>query len=188
MSESFAVTLSPDFERARKLSRIMAVLFTIAFWLTLAATILALAIPLDPIIERGGHGGVGHGTIGFDTLTLSLEGLSVSQCLLVMLAFEITILPLVFLMHHARRLFSHFARGEVFAVAAITHIQAAGLWLIVSFFSPIAGGILLLAGGMAAGQPIGPGLWPLGTGVVTFIAAHVMAEARRIADDNAGII
>jgi len=101
MSET--LTLSADFTRARKLSRVVAVLFTITFWFSLAGAVLILATPLDPIIE-GGRGG--HGLVeGFNGITVSLEGLSVLQCVWVALALEITIVPAVFLMHHTRRVF-----------------------------------------------------------------------------------
>jgi len=185
MSESFPtiVSLSPDFECARKLSRVMAVIFTIGFWLTLLTAVLSLGTPLAPIIDAGGNS-----TIGFNGLNISLAGLSVVQCVWVMLAFEIIILPAVFLMHHTRRVFGHFARGEVFVLPVIRHIRGAGFWLFLSYFAGIAGGILLVASGVTQHVHYDSGLWPLGIGVVTFIAAHVMEEARRIADDNAGIV
>jgi hypothetical protein len=98
-------------------------------------------------------------------------------------------IPILFLMHHARLLFRHFARGDVFAATAIAHIRAAGLWLIAYPFAGIAGGILVVASGVThAVHHIVPGLWPLATGVTTFIAAHVMAEAQRIAAENAEIV
>ncbi|HTM77821.1 MAG TPA: hypothetical protein VL133_09360 [Devosia sp.] len=182
-------TLSPDFARARKLSRVMAVLFTIGFWLALAGAILILASPLDPIIERGGHGLVGHGNVGVGAagITVSLEGLSVVQCIWVMLALEIAILPVVFLMHHARRIFGHFARGEIFVLPVIVNIRQAGLWLILSFFAPIVGKTALNALKLSHGQADGTA-WPLVIGIVTFIAAHIMAEATRIAAENAEIV
>jgi hypothetical protein len=186
MSESFApaTTLSPDFERARKLSRVMAVLFTIAFWLTLAGTMLLLGLPLDPLLERGG---VGHGIVGFYDIKVSLEGLSVLQCVWVMLAFEMATLPVLFLLHHARLVFGHFAKGEIFVLPVIDHIRSAGLWLIISFFAPMLAQMALNLLQLSQGQAHGS-TWPLTIGAVTFIAASVMAEARRIADDNASIV
>ena len=91
-------------------------------------------------------------------------------------------------MHHARRLFGHFARGEVFTAAAIGHIRATGVWLIVSFFAAIAGRIILAASGVPQTSQSSDGLWPLLTGIATTIAAYVMAEAQRIASDHAEII
>ena len=185
MSET--LTLSADFTRARKLSRVVAVLFTITFWFSLAGAILILATPLDPIIERGGLGGVGHGMVGIDDITVSLEGLSVIQCVWVMLALEIAIVPVVFLMHHARRVFGHFARGEIFVLPVIRHIRQAGLWLIISFFAPVVGQGALTALKLSHG-PAHDTIWPLVIGVTTVIAAYVMEEARRIAADHAEIV
>jgi len=191
MTDTMVLTpaASEDFARARKLSRVMAVLFTIGFWFTLLGAILILGTPLDPIIERGGHGLVGHGVIvdGFSGMTVSLEGLSVIQCVWVMLALEITIAPVVFLMHHTRRVFGHFAKGEIFVLPVIRHIRQAGLWLIVSFFAPIIGKLALNALKLSHGQSHGTS-WPLVIGVVTVIAAYVMEEARRIAADHAEIV
>lgn len=182
-------TLSPDFARARKLSRVMAVIFTIAFWVALLGAILILCTPLDPIIERGGHGLIGHGNVGVGAagITVSLEGLSIVQCVWVMLALEITIIPVVFLMHHARRVFGHFARGEIFVLPVIVHIRQAGLWLVISFFAPIVGQMTLNALKLSHGQTHGT-IWPLVIGVVTVIAAYVMTEAQRIAAENAEIV
>jgi hypothetical protein len=179
--------LSPAFGRARKLSRAMAVIFAIGFCLTLLGALLSLAVPLEPILDPRGHAVVA----GFNAFRVTLDGLSVVQCVWVMLALELAILPVVFLMYHAGLLFWHFARGEVFVVAAIAHIRAAGLWLIASFFGAIAGPILLVVSGImhtATHITSSAGLWPLVIGIVTFIAAYVMEEARRIAADNAEIV
>jgi hypothetical protein len=99
-------------------------------------------------------------------------------------------LPALVLLHHAQRLFRLFARGEVFAPAPIHHIRVIGAWLIVWAFASTAGHIALnLATG--AHPVIGhvqfePPL--LAFGIATTIAATVMAEARRIADENASIL
>lgn len=191
-------TLSPDFARARKLSRFMAVIFTVTFWLTLLGALLMLGIPFAPFIGRGFHTVVGVGGIavgpqqpvgvGLGDIRVSLDGLSLGQRLWVLLAMETVILPVAFLMHHTRRVFSHFAKGEIFVLPVIGHVRSAGLWLIVSFFSNIAGPIALRATGlMPPGQSQGTS-WPLVIGVVTYIAAYVMAEAQRIAAENAEIV
>jgi hypothetical protein len=94
----------------------------------------------------------------------------------------------LFLMHHTRRVFGHFARGEVFVLPVSGHIRGAGLWMIISFFANIAAQTALrLTGMMPPGQSHGTA-WPLVIGIVTFIAAYVMAEAQRIAADHAEII
>jgi len=185
MSEAMTFTpaLSSGFDRAKKLSRIMAVLFTIGFWVTLVGTTLVIAILFIPQTPPG-HEDV----VGLNDISVSLDGLSFGQRVWVLLAIEMVGLPVVFLMHHTRRVFGHFARGEVFVLPVIGHVRRASVWLIVSFFANIAGQIMLRATGlMPPGQSHGTA-WPLIIGVVTFIAAYVMAEAQRIAADNAEIV
>lgn len=184
MSETTALipSLSPGFSRAKKLSRIMAVLFSISFWLTLFAFVVCLSIPFASLAPHG------HIGVGFQNISVSLDGLSTGRLLWVLLAVEFTILPLVFLMHHTRRVFSHFARGEVFVLPVISHIRRAGLWLVISFCANIASQTMLRATGLMPPGPAQGSAWPLVIGVVTFIAAYVMEEARRIAADHAEIV
>jgi len=98
------------------------------------------------------------------------------------------LVPIVLTLHHARKLFGCFARGEVFAVKPIAHIRGVGLWLTASFFTDSAGLVLLHYCGVAT--PVSPiaFLGALFTGVATTIAAYVMEEARRIAADHAEIV
>jgi len=198
---TLAPALSPSFERARKLSRVMAMIFTIAFWMTLLGALLMLSIPFAPLIVRGAHTMVGVGGIavgpqqpqemmgvGLGDIRVSLDGLSLGQRLWVLLAMETVFLPVMFLMHHTRRVFGHFAKGEIFVPPVIGHIRQAGVWLIVSFFGNIAGQTALRASAlMPPGQAHGTA-WPLVIGIITFIAAYVMAEATRIAAENAEIV
>jgi hypothetical protein len=174
--------LSPGFSRARLLSRVMAVLFSISFWMTLFASVVCLAIPLTSLDPHG------HFGVGYHHIRVSLDGLSIGQLLWVLLAVETTILPLVFLMHHTRRVFGHFAKGEVFVLPVIGHIRHAGLWLILSFFANIGSQTMLRATGLMPPGLAEGSTWPLVIGVVTFIAAYVMEEARRIAADHAEIV
>lgn len=179
MSQIVTPALSPAFDRARKLSRVMAVLFTVGFWLTLALLVLIPVMVAWP----GAHGSLdlGYAAVSFDKLSLwQRAGAG--------LALAISATPILLLMHHARRLFGHFARGEVFTADAIGHIRAAGVWLVVSFFAAIAGRIVLALNGVPQTARNGDGLWPLLTGTATFIAAHVMAEAQHIAAENAEIV
>jgi len=184
MSETtnFTPALSPRFARAKALSRVMAVVFLVGFWMMLLASVACLSI-LIPSLYPHGHVGV-----GFRYIQISLDGLSTGQLVWTLLALEITMLPLVFLMHHTRRVFGHFAKGEIFVLPVIGHIQQAGLWLIASFFADIAGQTMLRATGLMPRGPAQGSIWPLIIGMVTFIAAYVMEEARRIAADNAEIV
>jgi len=180
---TIAPALSPDFERARKLSRFMAVMFTIAFWLTLLGTIVILAIPFVPYRPHGDTS-----VVGFNDITVVVGGLSFGQRAWVSLVMVIAALPTVFLMHHTRRVFGHFARGEVFILPVIGHVRQAGLWLVISFFANIAGQTALRLTGLIPREQAHGSAWPLIIGVVTFIAAYVMAEAQRIAADHAEIV
>jgi len=96
-----------------------------------------------------------------------------------------------------RQLFLGFARGEVFTPRALAHLNHAALALLLSEITDI----LMQAPETAlATWTLGPGKRAislgLGSGDITtlfiagtaFIIAGVMAEARRIADENASIV
>ncbi len=70
---------------------------------------------------------------------------------------------------YARKLFARFAAGEVFTAQTIGVLRTAALWLTVSGFLPF--------------QPL-----TLIAGVATYVAAYVMVEACRLADDSASIV
>jgi hypothetical protein len=188
-----ALALSPAFERARTLSRIMTVIFTIAFCVMAAALVAAPVMVVFPSL----HGGIGlpHG------IRIPIGALRGGPAIGAMAAAMLMLLPITLTLHHARRLFACFAKGEVFAARPIAHIRAAGLWLTVSFFTDIAGIMLLrycgienrIGASLPAMAPrhslIAPEfLGVLFTGIATIIAAYVMGEARRIADENASIL
>jgi hypothetical protein len=182
MSESIIVPASPQlsrgFDKARRISRVLALLLAIGFWVTLAwliATPIALVFP---------HAG------SFDVGTTALSGtLSLRAGLSVATALMIATLPALFILHHTRRVFVHYAKGEVFMAAPIAHIRAAGLWLMVCLFATIAGQIVLTVfGGKAAVAHLDPTPMTLFVGIGVYVTAYVMAEARRIAEDNAGIV
>jgi hypothetical protein len=174
--------LSPSFDRARKLSRVMAVLFTIGFWITLVGLVVVLVIPFLPgDLPEGGK-------LQLNSIAVTLTGLSLWQRLGAVLALVISALPLVFLMHHTRHVFAHFSKGKVFSPEPVAHIRQAGIWMIILFFAEIVAPIAIIAiGAMPPGQfPLA--FWPLFIGITTTIAAHVMAEASRIAADHAEIV
>jgi hypothetical protein len=170
--------LSPDFARARKLSRVMAAIFTVCFWGT--AAILAclpamLVWPLD-------------GSIRIDGTIVSFASLSRGRQFLAFLAVAVNLVPALVLLHHARRVFGAFAQGAVFAPATIVHIRGSGVWLVVSFFAGAATIPLLIGAGLHEPGQFRLDFWPLIIGLTTFIAAYVMAEAGRIAAENAEIV
>jgi hypothetical protein len=91
--------------------------------------------------------------------------------------------PALFLLYHAIKIFSSFAKGAVFATKPIAHIRAAGFWTIIWAFGPSAAQFILEHHIRMKFEPA-----LLAFGIATFIAAHVMGEARRIAEENASIL
>ena len=82
----------------------------------------------------------------------------------------------------------HTGRGEVFTSAAIANIRAASLWMLaVAFATSIDQFTFNAVVGLGAhGLSFNPAM--LFFGLCTYVAAYVMAEARRIADDNASFV
>lgn len=202
MSNFTANLLNPNFSpslgRARTLSRIMAVLFALGFLVMLSCALSGVVFVFFPNSPSGtGHGigfmndfGVGFG---------SKRGWAIIAA---MVATELTFVPTVLVLYHMCKLFLCFAKGRVFAAQPIAHIRWAGLWQIISFFTGIAAIYLLVLSGdrgglyrLVAAQPFHS--LPMVAvryenaifvGVPILIAAYVMAEARRIADENASIL
>ena len=170
--------LSPAFERARSLSRLLSTLFAIGFGLTLLYLVVVAFLMVVPLAK----------TIGWeDSALVPLAGSSLGARIVGAFSLMVGVLPGLFLLVHARRLFSGFAQGEVFTQQAIAHVRAIGIWLMVSCVATLIAKIGL---GAANGDHIEASL-RLETaiyGIATFVAAHVMAEARRIADENASIL
>lgn len=198
MSQAFAFTpaLSPSFDRARKLSRVMAVLFTGAFLVMLSVLI---AIPIAAALKTT-PSGIGLGVGLTNGLSVGFKNLTTWQSLGAVVAVELYFLPIVLMLYQTVRLFFCFSKGQVFADSPIARIRAAGLWLTASFFTSIAAVYLLNSWGLLnspvlplhfPGALLGLSLWfngKLFTGIATTIAAYVMEEARRIAADNAEIV
>jgi hypothetical protein len=172
------IALSPAFDRARRLSRIMQVLFTIGFWLVCFAL---LVMPLLLLWPDSGKIDTGDGVISMAELTQWQQALAV---VMVMAG----VVPGIFLMHHARRIFGYFAKGEIFLAAPIVHMRQAGVWLVISFFAAIFSSIFLRVARILPPGQSHQDWWPLFMGITTFIAAHVMTEASRIAAENAEIV
>jgi len=171
--------LSPGFDKARRLSRFLARTFAVFFWLVLVY--LALASLLMAIAPEG------VSLAWQDDTMLPLAGHTTGEHLLGAFSLAVGVLPGLFLLRHAQRLFECFARGEVFADRPVAHIRAAGFWLVVSAIAAMIAKIGLNSAS-GAHTNIELDIQSLVFGAATFVAAHVMAEARRIADDNASIL
>lgn len=171
-------SLSSSFERARTLSRVLAGLFAFFFWLMIVY--LAVALLLLTLAPR-------DVTLPWQDVVLPLGRLAPGARARDALWLAVGVMPGLFLLHHARRLFGCFSRGEVFAATAISHIRAAGFWLVVSALATFAAKIGLHSTSGVPGD-VEFDIQTLVFGMATFVAAHVMTEARRIADENASFL
>lgn len=173
MSLSSAPSLSPSFERARFWSGILRWFFVINFGVTalwLASTPLLLIWP-----EIASY--------NLDGSLVAVAGQPMPERINAIGAIIVRTIPALVLLYHAIRIFGCFAKGEVFAPTPITHIRAAGFWTIVWAFAPSAAQLILEHHVRIKFEPA-----LLAFGVATFIAAYVMGEAQRIADENASIL
>ena len=175
--------LSPDFDRARRLSRIMTVVLAIGFWVTL------VWLAVQPVLLIWPTAG-GWGSVGRSAAVIAPASLSFGPRAGAVLAIFLGVAPSLLVLHHGRRVFANFAMGQVFAPPNIAHIRAIGLWLVVSGVAPGVEQVLfnLFAGvrPVAVDLDLRPLLIVFGAAV--YVAAYVMAEAQRLADDNAAIV
>ena len=147
-----APALSPRFDRARRLSKILVFALTACLGVValLAFTGYMLSPDLQTFVAERFHKipPIHHHKYFFALVAAVPYGLA-----------------LIF----ARKLFARFAAGEVFTPATIGIMRTAALWLTGSGFIPF--------------QPL-----TLLAGIATYVAAYVMEEACRIADDSASIV
>jgi hypothetical protein len=147
--------LSPGFDRARKLSRLLVALLTIGFVLGIIAivcfTIYMASPDLREVIARISK----HPPkdVGWATYIFAL----------------VSSVPVFLALKYARRLFARFAEGDVFSASTITLMRTSAMWIVVA--------------GVIPPRPL-----TLVVGIATYVAAYVMAEAARIADDSASIV
>ncbi len=94
--------LSPAFDKARTLSRVLMVFFIVGFWLNLAWMAAAATLPIWPEAAR----------FTFDGSLIDVAGQPMAVRLNAVAAIVIRILPALFLLHHAAALFRGFARAR----------------------------------------------------------------------------
>ncbi|MES2472033.1 MAG: hypothetical protein V4601_04225 [Pseudomonadota bacterium] len=164
---------SPSFERARNLSGLLWWFFVINFGVTALWLASAPVLLVWPEI----------GSFNLDDTIVSMAGLPMPERIRAVAALVVSTLPALVLLYHAIQVFGCFRKGEVFAARPIAHIRAAGFWTIVWAFAPSAAQLILQGHVRMKFEPA-----LLAFGIATFIAAHVMAEAQRIADENASIL
>ena len=173
MTTPTALASSPSFERARSLSAMLWWFFVINFGVT------ALWLASAPVLLIWPE----SASYNLDDTIVSMAGLPMPERINAVLAIIARTAPALFLLYHAIQIFGCFRKGEVFAAKPIAHIRAAGFWTIIWAFAPSAGQLILEGHVRMKFEPA-----LLAFGVATFIAAHVMAEAQRIADENASIL
>ncbi|HKU54149.1 MAG TPA: hypothetical protein VJP60_02205 [Rhizomicrobium sp.] len=173
MSSTSDLALSPTFERARALSKVLRWFFIINLGVTAVWVASVLALLIWPQAANYSP----------DGSLISVAGLPMPERITAVAATIIRTAPALVLLYHAIKIFGCFARGEVFAATPITHIRAAGFWTIIWAFAPALSELVL-----QHQHVVKFNLPLLAFGIATFIAAHVMGEAQRIADENASIL
>ena len=170
--------LSTSFERAQRLSRLLSAILTVAFWLS---ALLLLAVPAVLMLPQAL-------TFNFNGIAVHVAQGALASRALIAVAVVLFAVPLIFVLHSARRVFAKFGSGEVFAEDTIARIRVAALWLIFAALATTVGENLLdLAAGLRPAIPYGGHLrvsWLI-FGAVSYVAAYVMTEARRMGDENA---
>jgi len=149
-----APALSPRFDRARRLSRILVFALTACLVLGVIALLAFTAYILSPGLQA--------------FVTEHLHRVPPIHRHKYFFAL-VAAVPYGLALIYARKLFARFAAGEVFTPGTIGIMRTSALWLTVSGFIPF--------------QPL-----TLIAGIATYVAAYVMEEACRIADDSASIV
>ena len=194
MTESFSLTqgqaLSPAFDRARRISGFLSVILSIGFWLVLVVLVLIVCGIIALLIIQPDPATLKDAKLGVNGVKIQLDKLSEAQRLIAAAALVATTAPTLFILHHARRVFRHFRQGEVFQAAPIEHIRQTGIWLMISLGASFVGEILIDLAVRPQPEAIDLNTDPLSLlfGLAVYVAASVMQEARRIADDHANII
>jgi len=173
MTSSLDLALSPTFERARVLSNALRWFFIVNFWVT---AVWVAWVPLLLIWPESVQ-------YNLDGSLVSVAGLAMPERINAVAAVVVRTAPALALLYHAIKIFGCFTKGEVFAAKPIAHIRAAGFWTIIWAFAPSAAQLILEHHVRIKFEPA-----LLAFGIATFIAAHVMGEAQRIADENASIL
>jgi len=182
--------LSEGFRSARNLSRILAFVLGLGFWLTAVLGIVVVAgiifgeliWPIFwPLSDRA--------MLSYNNSPeVQISSLSLAARLGVVAAVLLRFGPAAVALRFGHRVFRHFARGEVFSSDTIANMRAVSLWTVgVAFTTSVDQFIFNVSTGLGP-HGLSPNLGLLFFGLCTYIAAYVMSEARRIADDNASIV
>ncbi len=180
-----------SFDRARRISVVIVLLFDIVFWLACAFVVagsLALLFVLPNLAAISAELAGTAATEWAKYSSLPLAGISIGRRLLLTADFMVAMAPGLFILFHGRKLFAGFARGVVFTEASIAHLKALGFWLIGSAVLGVVVQLLFFAIAQIRHPDFDMHLVSFLYGAMTYVAAYVMDEARRIAADNAEIV
>lgn len=173
--------------RIIRLSRTMARLVTLAFYL-IPPLITAYALILPEQLPY--HGGVAMA--GFEPHRLSLTATAAVTAALLTVS-----LPLMWGLWELKGLFQGYAAGRIFTVEAAGRLRRCG-YALTAAAAKTAVGSTLLSAALSIDMPAGrrslvlslssDDLILLLIGGTVLVIARVMAEAARIAEDNAGFV
>ena len=186
-----ALEMPVSFDRARRISVVIVLLFDIGLWLAVAFTVMA---PLALLFVLPNLGAISNDLPAIVAgewakhSSLPFADISVGRKLLLIVDFLAAMAPNLLILSHGRGLFAGFTRGQVFTEASIAHLKALGFWLIVSVVVSIFVQTFFFAIAQIRDHAFDIEPMTLLYGAITYVAAYVMAEARRIAADNAEIV
>src|SRR6185312_1923936 len=148
-SDSNPVSQMPaSFDRARRISVVIVLLFDIALWLAVAFTVL---VPLAVLFLLPNLGLISADLPAAAAAEwakhsrLPLASVSIGRKLLLVADFLVAMVPTLLILSHVRKLFAGFVRGQVFTETSIAHLKALGFWLILSVVVGVAVQIFFFA-------------------------------------------
>ncbi|HXS05974.1 MAG TPA: DUF2975 domain-containing protein [Rhizomicrobium sp.] len=180
-----------SFDRARRISVLIVLLFDIVLWLAVAFTVL---VPLALLFVLPNLGWFSADLPSLAAAewakhsNLPLASLNIGRRLLLIVDFLAAMAPSLFILSHGRKLFAGFVKGQVFTEDAIRHLRGLGFWLIVSTLVGVVVQLFFFAIAGIREHPFDLEPLSLVYGAMTYVAAYVMEEARRIAADHAEIV
>src|SRR5262245_55040488 len=114
-----------DFDKARRLSRLLSLLFAVCFWAAIVFLVCLAAVVVWPELPH---------VVIMKKSVETIPGLPTrTGAYGVFLLFAV---PSLFALHYARSVFRNFANGEVFATNTMLLIRKAALWLTIAGIVP----------------------------------------------------
>ena len=189
---SSALPTPASFDRARRISVVIVLLFNIVLWLSIAFLVAVPLILLFVLPNLAGFlpdsAAAAAAAEWAKHSNLKLVDISIGRRLLLTADFLVAMAPTLLILLHGRRLFAGFARGEIFTDDAIAHLKSLGFWLIVSVVLGVFVQIFFFAIAQIRDPDFDLNPLSLLYGAMLYVAAYIMAEARRIAADHAEIV